>query len=168
MERVNSPGAILSRDNVILLLVTARQRAGRDKAGAGKEIACKLQSGGRRRREGGPGAPRGRGGRAEGRQGAPCPRVAPEGGSGLWDSGIQEFKVSGLRGFKVHRFKASGLWASPAASAAALGTAQKWDTGVPYVGYGCLTVLGPALVTSDPGGGLWGLERFGFGGALGV
>lgn len=37
MERVNSPGAILSRDNVVPLLVTARQRAARDKAGPGRK-----------------------------------------------------------------------------------------------------------------------------------
>lgn len=65
MERVNSPGAILSRDNVILLLVTARQRAGRDKAGLERKSPANFRAAAAA--AGGPGATPGAGNGGAGR-----------------------------------------------------------------------------------------------------
>lgn len=86
MERVNSPGAILSRDNVVPLLVTARQRAARDKAGPGRKSHANFRapaaSGGRGLR-GAPGrAEPGRGRqRAHGRPAPHASHLTPAGGS---------------------------------------------------------------------------------------
>lgn len=86
MERVNSPGAILSRDNVVPLLVTARQRAARDKAGPGRKSHANFRA----PAASGGGGLRGAPGRAEpgrGRQrahGRPAPHTShltPAGGS---------------------------------------------------------------------------------------
>lgn len=127
--------------------------------GLERKSPANFKSGGRRRRRrgGGPGAPRGREGRAGSRQGAPCPRLAPEGGFGIrgfGNSGIQCFRdsrlrTSGLRSLKIRRFRArsSALhllllpWGEP--SCGTHGFLTQDD--------GCLTVLDPALLLpSDP------------------